>query len=656
MSVRDITTLFLLVAFLNLFLFRFIGQVAFGLLISGFLLFCLFLYSSTFKQGNRTIFLGTFFTLGVTLLLLVIRDNGFVLLLLAGGAMTQLAVIVYLLICVKPFVESLAELIHIPFSLTGSYLLSAVGQFISIVRGNNSFSVKFRFNRFKPLFIGLLAGLPVAITLVILFSGADPIYAGYSRRFFSWFLHIPLNYRIRFIFSLGCFLIFSPFIRLKLNKKFVPPLTFPLNWRWTKEMTVVMSLIADVLASFLLVQWKYLFVSVPSETELVRYKIATYSEYVSKGFFELIFISIIIFGLIWSGLLIFRDKPAKIRSILPYIQMLVCVEFLIFILSIFRRIYLYQLYHGWSLIRIYGGFFLIWIVAITLTLVGRHFFRRRWVIAEVVFSVFLLIFIGFFNAESFIVSTHPPTVNGKIDYVYLSRLSSEGYDGWHKAFDYARSVLLNVSYDQKPLLDREDRREIAYAGMIVRNLTQENFSLNFRFSDNNFWSNYKRQIYSSLVSAIDRDLNRQKASINGAVARRIADLNREKEKLEIWAAKSWDRKSSNISIILPFRPDFNRYQLEKCPELSAIYCTFSFYVVTSQREAPMWYQQNTLDFFFAWNRSRSQAHLKMNQLMPLGKLIELQEAYFELDWRIRNQPVGEREYDIDTSLNPPRLN
>ncbi|OGG18974.1 hypothetical protein A2721_02435 [Candidatus Gottesmanbacteria bacterium RIFCSPHIGHO2_01_FULL_47_48] len=154
-----------------------------------------------------------------------------------------------------------------------------------------------------------------------------------------------------------------------------------------------------------------------------------------------------------------------------------------FILSIFRRIYLYQQFHGWSLARIYGGIFLLWVLGMVGILVWRHFLRLRsgqvqkksLLLAEVLLTLGIIIFVGLFNAENFIVSTHPPTVNKRVDYVYLSRMSTDGYEGWKRAYAHAKMVL--DSRSDRNFFDSEERREIAYAGMVIQNLLVNSYEL-----------------------------------------------------------------------------------------------------------------------------------------------------------------------------------
>jgi hypothetical protein len=122
-----------------------------------------------------------------------------------------------------------------------------------------------------------------------------------------------------------------------------------------------MTLVGITVGAFLIVQWPYIFAHVAAETDLSQFGVATYSEYVKRGFIELLFISGILYSLLWVGLLTLRSKKEKTFHALQIIQSGVIVLFSIFLLSIARRILLYWDLHGLSLIRIYGGVFLLWI-------------------------------------------------------------------------------------------------------------------------------------------------------------------------------------------------------------------------------------------------------------------------------------------------------
>ena|SRR3989344_3597694 len=59
-------------------------------------------------------------------------------------------------------------------------------------------------------------------------------------------------------------------------------------------------------------------------------------------------------------------------------------------------------------------------------------------------------------------------------------MSTDGAEGWKKAFEYAKSTIVENSRKQG-IIGREDRREIAYAGMVIKNLLIHYNQLNYKY-------------------------------------------------------------------------------------------------------------------------------------------------------------------------------
>jgi len=202
-----------------------------------------------------------------------------------------------------------------------------------------------------------------------------------------------------------------------------------------------MGSVASVLLLFLVIQWPYVFAHVAAEADLSKFGVATYSEYVKRGFNEFLMVAVILYSLLWMGLTAYRSHPHKEGKVLFVIQTIAAGLFLLFIVSVLRRILLYWDLHGLSLIRVYGGLFLVMVFALTTTLYLRHISKIRFIGIELgSITVFILI-LGLWNQEAFIISNHPPTVNNLVDYVYLSRLSADGIDGWVESYRFAAQNL-----------------------------------------------------------------------------------------------------------------------------------------------------------------------------------------------------------------------
>jgi len=76
------------------------------------------------------------------------------------------------------------------------------------------------------------------------------------------------------------------------------------------------------------------------------------------------------------------------------------------------------------------------------------------------------------NAEHYLVHHHPPTVNGRVDYVYLSKLSPGGYDGWLISYRWAKDTIQRYAGIPPASLGEDDLRQLSYAGAIIGTVTR----------------------------------------------------------------------------------------------------------------------------------------------------------------------------------------
>ena len=625
---KKLISLFLLVAFFNLFFFREFGTSAFGLVSSALFVYISYLFIN--KNNYKTLklpLLASGMLLAIVNIILFNRTQRVVLLILGLTNLTQLVTLAYLLPRESRFVRSLAEFVFAPLAAAHSYLISAfsiINKVLTMQLAAANLKHK-SLAELRPVLTGLLIGIPAVVVLVELFSAADPIFARYAADFFKWFnINVSEQLIFRIILSVFFLMFFAPFILLKGQKRFYNPLAIMQKYTFHKEMTVVMFLVFLTVGSFLTIQAPYIFVSVPAETDLSRFGVATYSEYVKKGFGELLFIASVIYFLVWAGLLALKNKKQGAGVALFYIQLAVLAEFGIFLFSISRRIYLYQLYHGLTLVRIYGIFFLVWLVIIGLTLAGRHFWKKRFVYAEVFLSVLLVIIFGLLNAENFIARVNPPHVNKRTDFIYLSRMSADGAGGWKKAFDYGKEVLMLRNLMTKELINRDERRETAYAGMTVNNLLMHYHELVYKYGTNDEWNEYTDRVFNSMMIK----------------------------------TKGILKKRSDYFRVSRYYPVSFTNLYNSCFDENTKhnYCQRSFYslrLTDSGNENAA--GRDMLDVIFGWNRSEARAYEYMKTNIPIAELLKLQKYFFDLYYKIFSQPAGERDIEVDISFNSPFL-
>jgi hypothetical protein len=359
-----------------------------------------------------------------------------------------------------------------------------------------------------------------------------------------------------------------------------------------------------------------------------------------------------------------KAKKEGQKTILPIIQMIVLAEFVVFILSVFRRIWLYQELHGWSLVRIYGGIFLIFILGISITLALRHFVHKRWVMIEAALGLSLFIFVGFFNAEGFILnSNHLPTVNKRVDYVYLSRMSPDGYQGWKMAYDHAHNVLIDTGYPTVQLIDKNARREMAYSRMITRNLLENYHEMIKQYGTKEEIVTYYKKVLTHYDNQVLKtiELNQK----NEGWRKDLENQHKEIEKI----IKDLDKKDVDMSklrnlVTMNYEyPGYmdNLYNSDM-RYVGALY-NVNYYEYFADRN--MYYRDpsssnttipySSYDRFLTMNIASEQAWNTMKQDIPFDELLKMSEQFYTYFDRIVLQPENERNFEKDISVDSPLL-
>lgn len=642
---RKVLTILLFVGFLNLFLFHGMGPLAFSLLVAGFFTFLLGIFKPASTKSELQVTIVSGLLLLCLQLILNNRANWFVIGILMLTSLVGLAVYTYLASSGLNFVRSLLEFLLIPVHLGLSYIQSGLAllqkllsQDFSIVKKPTGIP-----SRLTSLLVGLVIGIPIVIILVTLFSAADPIFSSYVNMLFG---NIKLgNIQTRLIFSAVWLTLLSPFILFFGKKEFKSPLVELERMKFTREMSVVMTMVALTIGAFLVVQFPYIFVQVPAETDLSKFGVATYSEYVTKGFFELLFVSFFIYGIIWLGLVFLRRKPRTEQKPLLYLQLVVLTEFVIFLISIARRVWLYQAHHGLSLTRVYGSFFLIWLGFIAATLFARHFWHKRWVRLELAVTVLFILGFGFFNAENYIATHNPPHVNKRTDYVYLSRMSSDGTTGWKKAYQFADDVL-RKQRNESQLITRDERREIAYAGSVLNQLMYRFHDLVHRYGTPAEKTEFNIAVMQSFIQMIQSEVARTNSAESVATLAQLDSLLQDQQNSSL-------PKELNINVYPYSYPISFEGVSPACSFHDGVICNQFYWWTNDVNLMPD--RKSTLDTIFTWNGSQANAYKKMRQEIPLVSLLNLEERYFEFYEKIKRQPSEERSFDVDISFDTPFL-
>jgi len=189
-------------------------------------------------------------------------------------------------------------------------------------------------------------------------------------------------------------------------------------------------------AVFLTVQFQYLFAS----HEVFKTFGLTYSQYVRKGFFELLVATEI--GWVISYVIILKKRIiGKHSSIFMYLNVGLIVELILLLASALRRDLMYIEVYGLTRTRIIDELFLIWLLGGLMLLSVLNIwekFQEKYVIAGMgAISIGILMYLNLFNMDMQIVAAAPIRHDQK-DLFYITNLSEDAFDGWKEAIVYAR--------------------------------------------------------------------------------------------------------------------------------------------------------------------------------------------------------------------------
>jgi hypothetical protein len=381
------------------------------------------------------------------------RGSGFDTFIISVGSFFGTCLALLLVIAEKLNLESWLDIIASPFLLAKGWIegaFKAISHIPKLKRIGNT----------EPIILGLIIGAPIIFILTILLSSADPIFGSVVKNIFD--IHLPTTIISRTLATLFALSFVIPFFYSHVvEKNYDLQESGKLAGRMTTTAITVILPVAVLLGAFLLIQSHYLFASV-SETELHRFGVQTYSEYVRKGFGELVLVSIISFATAAGALYVFSHSKDRLQKALQWINFILLGELVVFIFSVFRRVYLYQLLHGLTRARVYG----LGVLILMLVLIGILYLRHikpkvNWLRVELAVLALFILTLSSLGVDRLIAESAPPTVNNEIDYVYIARLSTDAFDSWDRAYTHAKKEVDVLS--QTPIETNDQKRRLIYA-------------------------------------------------------------------------------------------------------------------------------------------------------------------------------------------------
>lgn len=461
MNIRNTAIVSLIfVGLYNIFLFQTQPGVSTGLFFLGLHLY----FFLTKNKDNKNLRFAYYSSIIATIFafLFAFRGNGIVQLVNLATATFFSLIALYLYKYAGNIVYTIPNFLLTPFVV----LASTLGSFFGLFKQSTWVSGSLEKDTTSSLVRGLLIAVPLFVVLLFLLIQADPIFNKLTQDVFT-------NIGERAIVSLLVFVGLISFgSAVVLEKVQEQKDTQPVISGKSHELAIITGSVIFLFAVFIAIQFRYLFFSV-GERELSQLGIAslTYSEYVRKGFFELLIAATIAGGVVVYVLKFIHHLIGNQKLLVQALSCILTIETGLLLLSAAKRVFLYADAHGLTRAREFGFVFLVWLAIILVIFfikILKEIKKEQFFGSVVTTTLLTLLFINVVNLDGLIADKYKPTVNNEIDYYYIVSLSTDASQAWITAIEHADSTLSKL--DNIAQLSPEDNRKLYWTKITLERI------------------------------------------------------------------------------------------------------------------------------------------------------------------------------------------
>ncbi len=282
----------------------------------------------------------------------------------------------------------------------------------------------------KHIFIGLGIGIPLLLVITALLMSADKVFEDIVLRLPRFLLQFG---SWESIFRLALVLLFTllffgvlQVLRNQYESQSITILSNVKKIRWASvtALTILIMLNA-VYVLFVVIQFNYFFGNGLQDG-------FTYASYARRGFFELLFVTLINWIILICCLKLVKDSRKSMKVILKIMYSVLILVSGVMLASAYQRLSLYEAAYGFTMDRILAHGFMIYLIVIFAYTLIRVWLEKLtllhfYLIAGLSFYVLLNVI----NVEQVIVDKNIERFKdtGKIDIHYLNSLSYTGVEG-----------------------------------------------------------------------------------------------------------------------------------------------------------------------------------------------------------------------------------
>jgi len=271
------------------------------------------------------------------------------------------------------------------------------------------------------IFLGILISVPVLAIIIWLLSSADIVFK-------NLFINIPISKIFKHFLTVISVFVYTVCFLWSLLKAFDEreKSTYgKIKWKLFFDPVILLTilvLINVIYAVFSAIQFAYLF----GGSSFVLPSSYTYAEYARRGFFELVIVSIINFGILLFGIVfVKKDNKRIFTAIRAFLTLLVAFTFVL-LSSAFYRMLVYEQAYGFTYLRVFVQAFMIMLFFLFIVNIIYIWYPKLPIIKSYfIISLAVYIILNFANVDVIIAKNNINRYfeTGQIDMVYLKGLS-----------------------------------------------------------------------------------------------------------------------------------------------------------------------------------------------------------------------------------------
>jgi hypothetical protein len=284
--------------------------------------------------------------------------------------------------------------------------------------------------RWQAVLRGLFITVPMIIFFAALMASADAIFNDVLAEVFAW---VSLDHLLPQLFIT---LLFAWLAVIGLKMLIVGAAGSQLDWQPKAEAWHFLGMIETgmllgglnlLFMVFVAIQARYFFGGADNITQASY----TYADYARRGFFELLAIAVMVFGLLLLLSLVTR-RAGQGERLFQALGLGLIVMTLVVMVSAFQRLSLYEEAYGYTRLRVVSHVFIVWLAGLFTLLAleltsKRPFLRYGWVVCALGY----LLTLNAMNVDGFIAQHNLERYRetGKVDVTYLTTLSYDAVPG-----------------------------------------------------------------------------------------------------------------------------------------------------------------------------------------------------------------------------------